>query len=324
MLQRSGALRALEAVRTRPALLVINHHRIGDPDATSFDRGVFSATEAQFDRQIRYLRRHFPIVWGEELQELVSGARPLTRTHVAITFDDGYLDNYRLAFPILRSHGVSAAFFLISDYVGTAAVPWWDEIAFLIRQTAQPQLELTGLGSITVPNGPDREDLIRLVLRQYKRSDAASAATLLEDLRHTAQCPLPAPRRRFLDWSEAREMAHAGMVIGSHTQSHRILARLSPEQQQHELQQSKLQIEHQIGLPVRSLSYPVGIHGTFDETTERLARDAGYTLCFSFYGGLNLPGNLSPGNVHRGSVAPEHLLFRTETLLQAALGKSPF
>ena len=45
---------------------------------------------------------------------------------VIITLDDGYADNYSIAFPILKRYGFAGTIFLASDYVGTDHIYWWD------------------------------------------------------------------------------------------------------------------------------------------------------------------------------------------------------
>lgn len=119
-------------------------------------------------------------------------------------------------------------------------------------------------------------------------------------------------------------MKGAGMVIGSHTQTHRILGQLSPEQQRWELEQSKRVIEERIGSSVSALAYPVGTRGAFDGTTEEIARSLGYTMCFSFYGGVNTPERMTSMNLLRGSADREASLFRTETMMNAKLGRMPY
>src|ERR1043166_4490896 len=66
--------------------------------------------------------------------EAILTGSPL-RSSVLLTFDDGYLDNYTLAFPVLRSHGVQAVFFLPTAFIGTAHLPLWDVIGYVVRQT---------------------------------------------------------------------------------------------------------------------------------------------------------------------------------------------
>jgi peptidoglycan/xylan/chitin deacetylase (PgdA/CDA1 family) len=323
-MQKLGILRALEMCKSRPGILIINHHRVGDASKGRFDREVFSVTADELDMQIKYFKKHLNVVSGDELDDLISGRTRLKRMHVAITFDDGYLDNYTNAFDVLRANQVRAAFFLVPEYVGTSYVPWWDEIAYLVRNTRKQKITLKSPSELTVMLGKHREAAIHSVLRHYKQPGNTHGAELLEELRAEAECELPIPGRRFLNWQEAKEMKSAGMDIGSHTRSHRILGQISPEQQRWELEQSKKEIEENIGIEVSTLAYPIGTRGTFDGTTEEIARSLGYTMCFSFYGGVNTPENLNRTNLLRGGTNPDPLLFRTETMMYAKLGRLPY
>lgn len=323
-MQGLGLLRILEMFRARPGIFIINHHRVGDAASGRFDRDVFSASADSFDLQVNYCKKHFNIVAGEELEELVSGRAPLKRLHVAITFDDGYINDYTTSFEILKANNCAAAFFLVPEYVGTSTVPWWDEIAYLVRNSPRPHITLSIPAPLTVTLGTDRQPAIRAVLRHYKRPDNLHSDKLLAELREQADCELPTPQRRFITWQEAREMKDAGMVIGSHTQTHGILGQMSPEAQWWELTESKKNIEANLGSKVDSLAYPVGIRGSFTETTEEIARSAGYKMCFSFYGGINTPEHMQPTNLLRMATSPDDLLFRSETALITRLGKLPY
>jgi peptidoglycan/xylan/chitin deacetylase (PgdA/CDA1 family) len=309
-LRKLGILRALELRDSKPGILIVTHHRIGEPNETCFDRDLFGATADELDAQVQYFKRHAPIVSGEELENLVSGKTPVKRLYVAFTFDDGYLDNYTKAFDVFRSSGTTATFFLVSDYVGTSTVPWWDEIAFRIRNTKRTELNLEYPAPLKVSLNGHREDAIANVLQHYKRADNLIAGELMNDIRREAECELPASKRRFLSWDEAKEMRAAGMAIGSHTRSHAILGRLSPEAQKQEMEDSKQTIESHLGSRVRSLAYPVGAKDCFSEATEKIALDAGYSMCFSSYGGVNGPTHLRRSNLLRGTVPSNPEKFR--------------
>ncbi|HEY4008870.1 MAG TPA: polysaccharide deacetylase family protein [Acidobacteriaceae bacterium] len=323
-MQALGITRLIEFAGSKPGILVINHHRIGNPGSSRFDRGVFSATVEQLDRQIAYLKRRFPIVAGEELLALGTSGKPLKRMHVAVTFDDGYLDNYTNTFDVLRHHGCAATFFLVPTYVGTNTVPWWDAIAYLVRNSPHSALTLDIPVPLTVPLEGDRERAILAVLRHYKRADNIRQDEFLNHLQAAAGCEIPHPGRRFLDWNEANEMQAAGMVIGSHTFSHRILSQLSEEQQRQELTQSRSILEQHMQRPVLTLAYPVGSTTAFTPSTERLSADAGYKLCFSFYGGVNIPDRFRPTNLLRNSFEPDELVFRNQISWMTSLGRLPY
>ena len=322
-MERSGLTRFVEALPVKPGIFILTHHRIGDTSRTQFDRGVFSATCDEFDQQVRFLKRRFPIVGGAELEELVYSRKPLRHLHVAITFDDGYRDNYTNAFGILRSHGVPGHFFLVPTFVGTATIPWWDAIAYCVRRTARPELSLS-LPTPTTVSTENREEAIRSVLRHYKRSDNRDRDAFMRDLQQQAEVDLPHSETRFLNWKEASEMLAAGMTIGSHTLTHPILSHLSEPEQEHELRASRDLLEQHLGSRITSLAYPIGSTTAFNDATERIAEQAGYTVSLSFYGGLNRPGTIRPTNVLRTSMDSERLMFRNQVAFLSHIGRIPY
>jgi peptidoglycan/xylan/chitin deacetylase (PgdA/CDA1 family) len=87
-------------------------------------------------------------------------------------------------------------------------------------------------------------------------------------------------RDRYLDWSELRACASAGIAIGSHAHSHRSLGRMSRLEAREEVHRSKETIEDKLGREVASFAYPYGVHGDHDVETKRALREAGYSIAF--------------------------------------------
>lgn len=302
----SGAAFLLSRLTERNQLLVLNYHRIGNPALDPFDPAVFSATESQFDDQVSYLKRRASLVTLEEAVAFASGSirEPRARCRVLLTFDDGYLDNYQSAFPILRSHGVQGVFFLITSLVGSSEVPWWDRVAWLLRKARRRRFTLHYPADL--PVDLDRDGLplsLRDVLRLHKRPGNTDPQRFLDELQDAAASPaLPAAERRFLNWDEAREMVAGGMAIGSHTHSHIVLSQLSPGDQHHDLARSRSILQQQLGVEAETLAYPVGKPATFSQHTQQLACDSGYRAAFSFHGGVNLHGRTSRYDIKRVAV----------------------
>ncbi len=322
VLRGTGIGSLLTMLPTRPGLLVLNYHRIGDASACEFDRAVIAASAEQLDQHICSLKQYARVVGLSEALHLLQNPAEMRQPYVLLTFDDGYLDNYELAFPVLRAHGCSAVFFVVPQFVGTAAVPWWDEISFLVRNCRRSRVEMPAPLHFTIDLGPDRELAIKTTLTFFKSAENPDPETFLQSLREQAEVHIPPQPRRFMNWDEVRELAHHGINIGSHTFSHPILSRLTADQQLHELVKSKTEIEAHTGTRARVLAYPLGSYSAFTSTTRRLAVEAGYEAAFSFFGGINSPFNCELTNVRRMSpwTSADSRVFNTEINLLTHVG----
>lgn len=79
-----------------------------------------------FDSYCRFLSRYFRVVSFSTFLDCLRRGVDISRMAV-ITFDDGYLDNFEVAAPILRRYGLPATFFVATDFIGSDHVTWWDE-----------------------------------------------------------------------------------------------------------------------------------------------------------------------------------------------------
>ena len=313
MLNWSGASVLSSKLPPRDSLLVLNYHRIGNSTEELFDPGVYSATAEQFEEQIATLKRNVSPVTLEEALAFIEGTlkEKTPRCRVLITFDDGYLDNYETAYPILRSYGMQGVFFLATSMVGSHHVPWWDHISYLMKTGRKRRFSLHYPADLDVDIDQDGTTMSsRAVQKLYKRPDNTDPARFIQELKEETQGEdPPATLRRFLNWDEAREMSRGGMAIGSHTHSHPVLSQLEPDGQYEELSKSRAMLQEHLGVAVDTIAYPVGGRKSFTEETKRQARKVGYRAAFSFYGGANFPGRTSQYDVHRFDIG-HHSLSR--------------
>ena len=100
-------------LRRRSLITILAYHRVDTPDGD-----VNNVSPEHFDRQMAFLRKRYRVVPVRELLEILARGECAERV-VAITFDDGYRDNYEKAVPILRRYGLPACFFLSTGIVGT-------------------------------------------------------------------------------------------------------------------------------------------------------------------------------------------------------------
>jgi peptidoglycan/xylan/chitin deacetylase (PgdA/CDA1 family) len=304
LLYHSGLWRPVARLLPK-GLVVLNYHRIrADRPAEPclLDEGVFGPTQSVFERQVKWLKSNFEVLSESELLD-VCGAPEFRGRYAAITFDDGYRDNYDLAFPVLKAHAAPAIFFIVPEFIDERRIGWWDQIAYLVKLSDKPAIELRGE---TIPLGERKAAAICTLHGWMKLKPAAETAGLIEDLEKACGVPLPdfdLRDRQVMTWEQIREVAAEGVTIGSHTQTHRVLAQLPEEDQRWELAESRAALEAKLARPVRTLAYPVGGYKNFTAVTMRIARDCGYRGAFSFHTGINRPGDGNPYNLRR--IAPD-------------------
>ena len=289
--------------RLRKALVVVNYHRLyAHAPQTLFDRTLYGEMSvAYFRRQLCWLKANAQVLSEDEVLGCLSRPRTFPRRGVLLTFDDGYRDNYELAFPALREQGLPALFFVPTAPLVTRRLGWWDIVAYLVGRSRRTALELEGTRH-SLDGEPARQACIRLLLERYKTLPEAETRELATHLAERLDTALPSAALQdaeLMTVPQLREMLAAGMAVGAHTHTHRVLATLETEAQRRELVRSKRVLERLFKTTVRSLAYPVGRRDSFGEQTKRLARETGYAMAFSFYGGFNRPGAMDPLDLRR-------------------------
>jgi len=207
-----------------------------------------------------------------------------------VTFDDGYRDNYTDAFPLLKDAGVAATFFITTGFLDRPRLPWWDEIAWMVRTCEARSMDLRPwLPDVVAFDEPVREQAVRKLLRAYKALPESSNAEYLEAVGHASgrgRYDHAQSRELWMTWDMVREMHRAGMTVGGHTVNHPVLSRMTPAQQETEIAECGRRLAEELNAPMRVFSCPVGNRNSFDDTTKSLLKAAGVSSNFSYYGGV--------------------------------------
>lgn len=303
--QAAGLLRAARVpglLRKMPlwhGVLTLCYHRIGDAAASPLDPQLFSATAEAFDEQLEALVRHCDLVLPDEVPDALRTPRG---RFVLLTFDDGYRDNVEVALPLLRRHRARAAFYLATGFLDRPRLSWWDEAAWLTRHDRRA-LE-PALATIKAGTAPDVElDRLASATGQVRPSTAEADGV-------------------WMTWDMARSLRDAGMAVGGHTVNHPVLAHLDVDQQRAEIDGCAARLRDELGVPMRSFCYPVGLPDSYDARTRGLLAEAGCETAFSFHGGHARAGRrLDLLDLPRAAVGP---WSTADTLLAATLVPSRF
>ena len=287
LLSRSGLRFLIEKACPWSGVLVLNYHRIGNGEGSLFDNALWSADAGMFADQLQYCKLHLDMISPADLPDVIASGRG---RYGMVTFDDGYLDNYEVAFPLLKAAGVPATFFIATGFIDTPVLPWWDEIAWMVKTSRRNWVELPDwFPAPLIFDDPGRERIIRTLLRGYKTMPVESTGRYVEAIAEatgSGRCSAEVGKQLWMNWDMLRQMRAHGMTIGGHTVSHPVLARLPPERQREEVQGCAARLSAEMNEPMQVFSYPVGKPYAFDGTTRNYLREAGVRYVFTYYGGF--------------------------------------
>ena len=301
-----GRLLGLDGLTWRSApngLYSVNFHRIGNSKETEFDPCVYSCTTEELNAHIKFFKTHFDIISLKTLSEmLLDNTKPSSKL-MCLTFDDGYIDNFSNALPVLRANDVTATFFIATGLVGSGHVPWWDKVAYLIKYHQPKSLRLAAWrDDVIFENCQER--FIRNVLHAIK-SCKLPAQKQINQLEQALLHQNGYPAAEFMDWHHLKTLLEAGMELGAHSHNHDILTKLSENELLYELSHSKSLLESNLGCDITAFSYPVGSKSTYDQRVIEGLKDTGYKLAFNFQPGINTSPSTNPYDLHRFPIAPD-------------------
>lgn len=259
--------------------VILRYHSVGNPEAVGqyADPGL-SLTAERFREQLRVLKRRFQIVPMHEILRRATGGVGGAPC-VAITFDDGYLDNHDVALPILIEEGAVATFYVTSRPVEQGRYFWISELRRLVPRLPGGSIAAPGIGEIEVPAAGADRTLLRRDLTQRLSALPERAREKVIDAFATA-CRVP--RGEGLDGTFLRPehllaFRRAGMTVGGHTRTHPHLDRLEMEYVASEIRDGKGDLEKILGETLDHFAYPNPGGGGRNESSVRAAlHDAGY------------------------------------------------
>jgi peptidoglycan/xylan/chitin deacetylase (PgdA/CDA1 family) len=308
----SGLLGLAEA-RNRRRLTILTYHRVlpADQKAAYFAPDLVTTLDS-FRRHCQVLREYFDVHTLSDAVNLLCREHGSKRPLAAITFDDGYRDNYEYAAPILAEMGIRATFFVISDLVGATEPPWFDRLAWACeewcRQAKQYSKSLSPMIAKLFGSTPARSQhsrLVRAVVAHAKRLSPDDRKRLGEWIE--ASAVLRADLVSFsliMDWQQLKTLARAGHEIGSHSCTHAILTRLDDLSLRREVRSSRIQLESHLGYPVGAFCYP---NGDFDDRVVQATASAGYACAVTVIAGSNQHGD-DPYRLRRRFVHEDRLI----------------
>jgi peptidoglycan/xylan/chitin deacetylase (PgdA/CDA1 family) len=222
----------------------------GEPDA------------AWFDQMLGWLKEWFNVLPLDDALMRLTECRLPARA-AAITFDDGYADNYHVALPLLQKHGLSATFFISTGYTDGGTM-WNDVVIESVRNSKAQSLDLSHLQSFgnsqssLFPLGTilEKSTTISAILPKIKHLPIAERKAAVKAISDQISTSLPSDM--MMSSQQIIQMRKSGMLIGAHTVTHPILAKLDASEVHKEISDSKKYLEALLQEKINLFAYPNG------------------------------------------------------------------
>lgn len=277
MISLAPFFRCLSPSGINGRLSVLIFHRVlakpdplfpGEPDAECFDQ------------ILNWMKVWFNVLpLDKAIERLKQGTLPPRAA--AITFDDGYADNYHVALPILERHSLSATVFVATGFLD-GGIMWNDALIESVRHTSQQELDLrnVNLGIHPVATRVQKQSTIAKLISQIKYLEAEQRSLLVDECVKASGAPLP--RELMMTSDEVIALRKRGMLVGAHTVSHPILASTPADEAKREIIKSKQILEELLDEPISLFAYPNGKpNADYTHLHRNMVEEAGFSAAMS-------------------------------------------
>lgn len=288
--------------KKQTATIVLMYHRVAQ---RLYDPWELCVSPSNFEEHLQVLKKTGLVISMHELTNRITNEQT-DRPSIVITFDDGYLDNFLVAKPILEKYQLPATFYISSKHIGTEKGFWWDELAIICLKTVVlPQtLHLDIAGSAFDFFLGEETDLSASLSQRYETWSAYGAIPGLRAKLYLALwealSPLPYTQQqqvltKLKEWAGMPPSVNIGepcmsenqlhtlsvnplFTIGGHTVTHPALAYHTRALQRQEIATNKQYLETLTGLPVNTFSYP---SNSFTEETIEVVKELNFKTAFT-------------------------------------------
>lgn len=265
-----GGLFTLCRWLNRRRVRILAYHGVSSTIDPVLNFDGFFVSPHVFEAHLRTLKGHYHVMPLSNIAEALIEGRDVPDHAVALTFDDGYLNNIMEAAPLLAKYEIPATFFVTTGFLDGTHEPWWWRVREAGRRRSEyvcwcvtMERELKGMSSL------DRDKR----LRQMELSDSTNASG--------------ASSVDFMSWSDLRSLAAQGHEIGAHTVSHISLGHESMDTLETEVRESLSRVRDEMGSVSPVYSYPYGERAHFISALEEVLKRHGCMAGVTTVNGMN-------------------------------------
>ena len=246
----------------------LNYHRvISDEDFIKKTRpnNDLIVSESVFEKQIHFLTNNFNVISINDIHKNLQ-----FKKKIIITFDDGYLDNYEIALPILKKYNCPAIIYIVTSFLDNKNCPWWLKIWKIIEQNKSIIYDKK---EIDVSNIDLKIKIYNYFCKKIFLLKNSEQFTFFNKIRYNSNEFIEDNSKDFLSKEDLLKISKNDLIdIGCHSHYHQNLKILNEEELNEDIGRSKLLLEKIIGKKVIHFSIPFGTNNAFSEKSIELLK----------------------------------------------------
>jgi peptidoglycan/xylan/chitin deacetylase (PgdA/CDA1 family) len=254
--------------------LILLYHKISDNELP--DIFNLTVTPKNFEDHLEIINEIAnPLSLNEYVSRLKSDTLP--ERSIAITFDDGYADNYENAFPLLIKNNIHATIFIASKYIGTHF--WWEILYQSILKCDKKEIKLSNGLNINLNN--DRLKLFTKLHKEIKKLQFDKIKFIVDELFNKSNLEKSNLINRGMILTELQEISKSNYIeIGGHTETHSQLSLMKREDQRNDIRENKKYLEENLNKKIKYFAYPYGLSDDYNNESINILKEEEFEAAF--------------------------------------------
>ncbi len=238
---------------------------------------------------IKYKKAGFLFLSLDQLYNVIIDRSNITKPFVCFTMDDGYLDNFEIAYPIFKKYHIPFAVFVATDFPDKKAILWWYVLEELILNTTE--IKLSDGSKYTCRTFQEKWDTFRYLRERILLLNQNNLINELNELFTNYQLDWLAPIQNLsMNWEHVKSLTQEPLcTIGGHTVTHVALNKLSMENLDSEIMNGIDIIKSHTGYEPVYFAYPYGSEKENGEREYNYIKNSNIKMAFISYGGFIYP-----------------------------------
>lgn len=246
-----------------------------------------------FQKQMRFLKKNCNLISMSEIPKIINS--DLKKTYFAVTFDDGFKNNYDNAAEILDFYKIPTTFYISTAYIGKIKMFWVDELEDIFNNNIKNNIIIRLDKKINFDTSDKEKKIIALnIIKNYcKNSSISKKNSIVNFLKRkfnfiTKKSIKNSNNYYSMSWKQVKALgANKYFTIGGHSHNHEVLSMLPEERMFNEIDKCISILKNKLKKNIMHFSYPEGLKNHFNYTIINYLKDKGILVCPSAINGVN-------------------------------------